>query len=107
MDHSPVRAFIVAGALWRLSRIADIPIPYSVPGIKSWRIEGHRMIRRTRAHPLSIIANDSARRLPSRDVLTVKSISRRLNLLHIFNSCNSSYHSSGVMLRAGNELIKF
>ena len=32
---SPVLAFIVAGVLWLLSFMAEIPMPYSVPGSRS------------------------------------------------------------------------
>lgn len=31
----PVLAFIVAGVLWLLPFIAEIPMPYSVPGSRS------------------------------------------------------------------------
>lgn len=33
--HSPVLAFIVAGVLWLLPFMAEMPMPYSVPGSRS------------------------------------------------------------------------
>lgn len=33
--HSPVLAFIVAGVLWLLAFMAEMPMPYSVPGSRS------------------------------------------------------------------------
>lgn len=54
-NNSPVLAFIVAGVLWLPSFMAEMPMPYSVPGNRSETEQViYQSIHRTREHRFTV-----------------------------------------------------